>query len=117
MVTERVSGAVELSVVAQELARHCDAVVALGAVIRGGTPHFEYVCDAVTAGLTRVALDEGTPVGNGVLTCHTEEEARERAGLPGSTEDKGGQAVVAALDAALALRRLREPPQRMGFSS
>jgi len=64
----RVAGAVELPVVAQELSRHYDAVVCLGAVIRGGTPHFEYVCDAVTAGLTRVALDSGTPVGNGVLT-------------------------------------------------
>ncbi|HEV2087984.1 MAG TPA: 6,7-dimethyl-8-ribityllumazine synthase, partial [Cryptosporangiaceae bacterium] len=52
LVTERVAGAVELPVVAQELARHCDAVVARGAVIRGGTPHFDYVCDAVTAGLT-----------------------------------------------------------------
>ena len=55
--------------------RHHDAVVALGVVIRGGTPHFEYVCDAVTDGLTRVALDESTPVGNGVLTCDTEEQA------------------------------------------
>ncbi|HEX6454549.1 MAG TPA: 6,7-dimethyl-8-ribityllumazine synthase [Trebonia sp.] len=103
----RAAGAVELPVVAQELARHYDAVVCLGAVIRGGTPHFEYVCDAVTAGLTRVALDSGKPVGNGVLTCNTIEEARARAGLPDSSEDKGWEAVVAALDTALLLRSIR----------
>lgn len=103
----RVAGAVELPVVAQELARHYDAVVCLGAVIRGGTPHFEYVCDAVTAGLTRVALDAGTPIGNGVLTCDTLDDARARSGLPGSREDKGWEAVVAALDAALLLRSIR----------
>jgi 6,7-dimethyl-8-ribityllumazine synthase len=103
----RVAGAVELPVVAQELAKHYDAVVCLGAVIRGGTPHFEYVCDAVTAGLTRVALDAGAPVGNGVLTCNTVEEARDRAGLPDSGEDKGWEAVVAALDTAILLRSIR----------
>ncbi|GAA3874963.1 6,7-dimethyl-8-ribityllumazine synthase [Saccharothrix violaceirubra] len=103
----RVAGAVELPVVAQELARTHDAVVALGVVIRGGTPHFEYVCDAVTAGLTRVALDTSTPVGNGVLTCDTEEQADARAGFPHSVEDKGFEAVVAALDAAVTLRVLR----------
>ncbi len=103
----RVAGAVELPVVAQELAKRFDAVVCLGAVIRGGTPHFEYVCDAVTAGLTRVALDEGTPVGNGVLTCNTIEQARDRSGLPDSSEDKGWEAVVAALETAILLRSLR----------
>jgi 6,7-dimethyl-8-ribityllumazine synthase len=103
----RVAGAVELPVVAQELTRRYDAVVCLGAVIRGGTPHFEYVCDAVTAGLTRVALDAGTPVGNGVLTCNTLQEARDRCGLPDSSEDKGWEAVVAALDTALLLRSIR----------
>ena len=105
---ERVAGAVELPVVAQQLARTHDAVVALGVVIRGGTPHFEYVCDAVTYGLTRVALDESTPVGNGVLTTDTEEQVRDRAGLPGSAEDKGEQACAAALDTAVRLHRLRE---------
>lgn len=104
---ERVAGAIELPVVAQQLARTHDAVVALGVVIRGGTPHFEYVCDAVTYGLTRVALDEGTPVGNGVLTTDTEQQALDRAGLPDSIEDKGGQACAAALDTAVTLRRLR----------
>jgi 6,7-dimethyl-8-ribityllumazine synthase len=103
----RVPGAAELPVVAQELARRHDAVVCLGAVIRGGTPHFEYVCDSVTAGLTRVALDHDTPVGNGVLTCNTVEQARDRCGLPDSSEDKGWEAVVAALDTALLLRAIR----------
>jgi 6,7-dimethyl-8-ribityllumazine synthase len=103
----RVAGAVELPVVAQALAKGHDSVVALGVVIRGGTPHFEYVCDAVTAGLTRVALDTHTPVGNGVLTCDTEEQALDRAGLPESAEDKGREAVLAALDAARTLRCLR----------
>lgn len=103
----RVSGTFELPVVCQELARTHDAVVALGAVVRGGTPHFEYVCDAVTSGLTRVALDERTPVGNGVLTCDTHEQAVDRSGRPGSTEDKGAEACSAALHTALVLRDLR----------
>ncbi len=111
----RVAGAIELPVVAQALARNHDAVVALGVVIRGGTPHFEYVCDAVTAGLTRVALDESTPVGNGVLTCDTEEQALDRSGRPGAKEDKGYEAAVAALDTAHALRSLRQPWTERGF--
>ena len=106
----RVPGTVELPVVCQELARTHDAVVALGAVVRGGTPHFEYVCDAVTAGLTRVALDERTPVGNGVLTCDTRSQAVERAGGPGAAEDKGAEACLAALRTALVLRELRAVP-------
>ena len=104
----RVPGAVELPVVAAELARRHDAVACLGAVIRGGTPHFDYVCDSVTAGLTRVALDARTPIGNGVLTCDTVESARDRCGLPDSHEDKGWEAVVAALETALLLRSIRE---------
>ena len=103
----RVAGAVELPVVAAELANGHDAVVCLGAVIRGGTPHFDYVCDAVTYGLARVALDARTPVGNGVLTCDTIEQARDRSGGPGSAEDKGADAVLAALETALVLRELR----------
>ena len=113
----RAPGAVELPVVAQALADRHDAVVALGVVIRGGTPHFEYVCDAVTAGLTRVALDAGKPVGNGVLTCDTEQQARDRAGLPGSAEDKGWEATIAALATALTLRGLRTPQRATGFSA
>lgn len=105
----RVPGAVELPVVAAELARRHDAVACLGAVIRGGTPHFEYVCDAVTYGLGRAALDAGTPVGNGVLTCDTLQQAIDRSGAEGSREDKGWDAVVAALDTALVLRALRIP--------
>jgi 6,7-dimethyl-8-ribityllumazine synthase len=101
-----VAGAVELPVVAAALARKHDAVACLGAVIRGGTPHFDYVCDAVTYGLTRVALDTGTPVGNGVLTCDTIEQAIERSGGAGSKEDKGWETVIAALDTALVLREI-----------
>jgi len=103
----RVPGTVELPVVCQELARGHDAVVALGVVVRGGTPHFQYVCDAVTAGLTRVSLDERTPVGNGVLTCDTHAQAVDRCGGPGAAEDKGAEASRAALRTALLLRELR----------
>jgi 6,7-dimethyl-8-ribityllumazine synthase len=103
----RVLGAIEIPVVAQELAHNHDAVVALGVVIRGQTPHFDYVCDAVTQGLTRVSLDAATPVANGVLTTDTEEQALDRAGLPTSAEDKGAQATAAALTTALTLLDLR----------
>jgi 6,7-dimethyl-8-ribityllumazine synthase len=103
----RVLGAIEIPVVAQELARNHDAVVALGVVIRGQTPHFEYVCDAVTQGLTRVSLDTATPVANGVLTTNNEQQALDRAGLPDSVEDKGAQATGAALNTALTLLDLR----------
>jgi 6,7-dimethyl-8-ribityllumazine synthase len=106
VITARVAGSVELPVVAQALARRVDAVVALGVVIKGETQHFEYVCDAVTAGLTRVALDEGTPVAHGVLTVHSLGQARDRAGLEDSIEDKGWQSTVAVLDAALAIREV-----------
>jgi 6,7-dimethyl-8-ribityllumazine synthase len=103
----RVPGSFELPVGALGLARAgCDAVVALGVVIRGGTPHFEYVCRAATDGLTRVALDTGVPVGFGVLTCDTEEQALDRSGLAGSQEDKGREAAEAAVATALALRRI-----------
>jgi 6,7-dimethyl-8-ribityllumazine synthase len=111
----RVAGAMELPVVCQALTKHHDAVVALGVVIRGGTPHFDYVCDSVTAGLTRVALDEHTPVGNGVLTCDTEQQAIDRCGLPESVEDKGFEACVAALDTALVIKSVRCPWEKEGF--
>ncbi|HEU0241672.1 MAG TPA: 6,7-dimethyl-8-ribityllumazine synthase [Micromonosporaceae bacterium] len=103
-VVARVSGSVELPLVAQALARTCDAVVALGVVIRGETAHFDYVCRSVTDGLTRVALDASTPVAHGVLTVDSMAQAVDRAGLPTSGEDKGFTATVAALDAALAIR-------------
>ncbi len=104
----RVPGSFELPVVAAELAQGGqDAVVALGVVIRGGTPHFEYVCSAATDGLSRVSLDHRVAVGFGLLTCDTEEQALDRAGLPGSQEDKGYEAASAALVTARALRELR----------
>ncbi|MBB3675458.1 6,7-dimethyl-8-ribityllumazine synthase [Modestobacter versicolor] len=111
----RVPGAIELPVVAQALAQTHDAVVALGVVVRGGTPHFEYVCDSFTAGLTRVSLDSGKPVGNGVLTTEGEQQARDRAGMDESGEDKGWEATAAALQTALVLRDLRTPKQSTGF--
>lgn len=103
----RVAGSVELPIVAQALARRCDAVVALGVVVRGDTAHFDYVCKSVTEGLTRVALDESTPVAHGVLTVDDDNQAVARAGYPDSDEDKGWGAAVAALDAALAVRSVR----------
>jgi len=102
----RVAGSVELPIVAQALAKRCDAVVALGVVIRGETAHFDYVCDAVTTGLIRVSLDEQTPVAHGVLTVESLGQAKDRAGLEDSIEDKGWQSTVAVLDAALAIRSL-----------
>jgi 6,7-dimethyl-8-ribityllumazine synthase len=102
----RVPGTVELSVACARLAPHHDALVALGVVVRGGTPHFEYVCQGVTAGLTQVAVATGVPVGFGVLTCDTTEQALERAGLPGSSEDKGHEAATAAVATAVTLRDL-----------
>ena len=101
------AGAIRLTWVGQRLAYTDDGVVALGVVIRGGTPHLEDVCDAVTYGLTRISLDSHTPVGNGVLTVDTEGQALDRAGLPDSVEDKGREAVLAALDTARVLRSLR----------
>ena len=104
----RVPGTFELPVVAAALAKAgYDAVVALGVVIRGGTPHFDYVCSAATDGLTKVSVDHAVPVGFGVLTCDTEEQALDRAGLEGSAEDKGWEATAAALDTARVLQGLR----------
>lgn len=104
----RVAGSFELPVVAKAaLEAGADAVVALGVIIRGGTPHFEFVSSAATDGLTRVALDTGKPVGFGVLTLDDEQQGLDRAGLPGSKEDKGAEAADAALRTALTLRTLR----------
>jgi 6,7-dimethyl-8-ribityllumazine synthase len=103
----RVPGTFELPIAAQAAALDgADAVVALGVVIRGGTPHFDYVCSAATSGLTRVALDTGVPVGFGILTCDDEQQALDRAGLPGSHEDKGAEAAAAAMNTAVVLRRI-----------
>ncbi|WP_026554298.1 6,7-dimethyl-8-ribityllumazine synthase [Arthrobacter sp. 35W] len=97
----RVPGSFELPVAAARLAGEYDAVVALGVVVRGGTPHFDYVCQAATMGLTEVSIRTGIPVGFGVLTCDTEQQGLDRAGLPGSVEDKGYEATSAALATAL----------------
>ncbi|MGW9113614.1 6,7-dimethyl-8-ribityllumazine synthase [Microbacterium sp. NPDC055683] len=104
----RVPGSFELPVVAKAaLDGGADAVVALGVIIRGGTPHFDFVSNAATDGLTRVALDTGKPVGFGVLTLDDEQQGIDRAGLPGSKEDKGAEAADAAIRTALTLRDLR----------
>lgn len=104
----RVPGSFELPIVCQAaLESGADAVVALGVIIRGGTPHFEFVSHAATDGLTRVALDTGKPVGFGVLTLDDEQQGLDRAGLPGSKEDKGAEAATAAIATAVLLRSLR----------
>jgi len=104
----RVPGTFELPVAAAVAARDgADAVVALGVVIRGGTPHFDYVCSGATTGLTDVATTTGVPVGFGVLTCDDEQQALDRAGLPGSVEDKGYEAAQAAVATVRALAGLR----------
>ncbi|WNE99996.1 6,7-dimethyl-8-ribityllumazine synthase [Streptomyces luomodiensis] len=106
----RVPGSFELPVAAKVLAGHgYDAIVALGVVIRGGTPHFDYVCQGVTQGLTQVSVATGVPIGFGVLTCDTEEQAIDRAGLEGSSEDKGHEAVTAAVATVAGLRSVARP--------
>lgn len=103
----RVSGSFELPLASKvALENGADAVVALGVIIRGGTPHFEYVSSATTDGLLRVMLDTGKPIGFGVLTLDDEQQGLARAGLPGSTEDKGAEAAIAALSTAVVIRGL-----------
>lgn len=108
----RVPGTVELSVACARLAPSFDALVALGVVIRGGTPHFDYVCSGVTHGLTDVSTRTGIPIGFGVLTCDDDQQALDRAGLPGSREDKGHEAAVAAVATAVTLADLA--PRTLG---
>ncbi len=105
-----VDGALDLPVVVQACARRYDAVVALGCVIRGKTAHFNLVCDSLTTGLTRIALDEETPIGHGVLTVDDEDQAYERAGGVDAKEDRGADAVRAALSAAVELGKIRTFP-------
>ncbi|MFM7014487.1 MAG: 6,7-dimethyl-8-ribityllumazine synthase [Actinomycetota bacterium] len=94
----RVPGAFELPLAAQgAIESGSEVVIALGVVIRGDTPHFDYVCQAVTSGLSRVQLDYSIPIGFGVLTVDNEKQALDRAGLEGSKEDKGAEAVEAAI--------------------
>ncbi|HEX6549664.1 MAG TPA: 6,7-dimethyl-8-ribityllumazine synthase [Gammaproteobacteria bacterium] len=105
----RVPGAFELPLIVQELAANsdCDAVIALGAVIRGDTPHFDFVAGECARGLSQVALDTGVPVAFGVLTCDTAEQALERAG--GKAGNKGADAAMTALEMANLLQMLGEP--------
>ncbi|MCX9192985.1 6,7-dimethyl-8-ribityllumazine synthase [Carbonactinospora thermoautotrophica] len=106
----RVPGTFELPVAARALAeRGYQAIVALGVVVRGDTPHFDYVCQAATYGLTQVAVTTGVPIGFGVLTCDTVDQAYARAGLEGSREDKGYEAAMAAIATVKALRTVAEP--------
>jgi 6,7-dimethyl-8-ribityllumazine synthase len=106
----RVPGAFELPVAASRLAAAgYDAIVCLGVVVRGGTPHFDYVCQAATSGCTDVAVHTGVPVGFGVLTCDNDEQALARSGLPGSSEDKGREAALAAVETALVLAKELQP--------
>lgn len=108
----RAPGSFELPIVVQALTDDdFDAIVALGVVIRGGTPHFDFVCNSVAQGLMSVALASGVPVGFGVLTCDTEEQALDRAGLANSTEDKGYEATHAAISTALLLKEIRPAVQ------
>jgi 6,7-dimethyl-8-ribityllumazine synthase len=102
----RVPGAYDLPPVARRIAAsgRCDAIVALGAVIRGETAHFDYVAGECAAGLARVAADTGVPVAFGVLTTEDEAQAMERAG--GSEGNKGADAALAAVELATLLRKL-----------
>jgi 6,7-dimethyl-8-ribityllumazine synthase len=103
-----VPGSFELPVVSRAaLDAGADAVVALGVIIRGGTPHFEYVSDAATSGLAQVSVLTGKPVGFGLLTLDDEQQGLDRAGLADSKEDKGAEAAEAALATAVLLRSLR----------
>ena len=104
----RVPGAFELPVACSVLVASYDAVVALGVVIRGGTPHFDYICQAVAIGLTEVSVRTGVPVGFGVLTCDNDQQALDRAGLEGSGEDKGYEAATAAVATTVTLRDLTD---------
>ena len=99
----RVPGTFELPVACARLADKFDAMIALGVVVRGGTPHFDYVCEGATQGLIQVMVDTGKPIGFGVLTCNTEQEAIDRSGLPGSAEDKGREAAEAVLATLVAI--------------
>lgn len=99
----RAPGSFELPLLAARAAETHDVVVALGVVVRGGTPHFDYVCLAATNGLTNVSVDTKTPIGFGVLTCDNEEQGLDRAGLENSSEDKGYEAYSAAVMTVAAL--------------
>lgn len=110
----RVSGAFELPVVAKAALKNgFDAVVCLAVIVRGGTPHFEYVSSAATDGLTQVAIKTGKPVGFGVLTVDTVAQGLDRAGLEGSSESKGQEAALAALEAAVLVKTINAEGKAM----
>lgn len=95
----KVAGSFEIPLASQQmLDAGFDAVITVGLVLRGETPHFDYVCQGVTSGVMDVMLSRGKPIGFGVLMCDNLEQAKARSGLPGSKEDKGYDAAVAALD-------------------
>tara|TARA_B100000941_G_C28456484_1_gene528235 strand:+ start:551 stop:1018 length:468 start_codon:yes stop_codon:yes gene_type:complete len=102
----KVPGAFELPLVARRVARQreCDAIICLGAVIRGATPHFDYVASQCASGIARVSLDEDIPIIFGVLTTNTIEEAIERAGS--KSGNKGSDAAMTALEMVSLLRAL-----------
>lgn len=110
----KVPGSWELPVVVRELAsqkRH-DAIICLAAVIRGDTPHFDYVAGEAVKGIAQVAIENGVPVGFGVLTCNTLEQAIDRAGTKGG--NKGFDAAMAAIEMANLMRQLRQAPGASG---
>ncbi len=113
----RVPGTFELVVACARLAPAYDALVALGVVVRGGTPHFDYVCQAATLGLTEVGVRTGVPIGFGVLTCDDDAQALDRSGLPGSHEDKGHEAATAAVSTAVTLLALTAPRTPAGVGT
>lgn len=102
----RIPGAFELPLVCQKLAaaRKYDGILALGAVIRGGTPHFDYVCAEASKGIAQAMLQSGTPIGFGLLTCDSIEQAIERAGSKGG--NKGVEAAAAMLETIRVLEQL-----------
>jgi 6,7-dimethyl-8-ribityllumazine synthase len=102
----RVPGAFDMPLVVRRLAlsKRYDAIVALGAVIKGQTAHFDFVAGECASGVARAALESGVPVGFGVLTCETLEQAIDRAG--GKAGNKGAEAALAALEMANLLKRL-----------
>ncbi len=102
----RVPGAFELPVAARRIARmrRADGIVALGAVIRGQTPHFDYVCAECAAGLRQVSLEHEIPIGFGVLTCDTVDQALDRAGSKAG--NKGADAALAVVEMINLLRQL-----------
>jgi len=103
----RVTGSFELIAATKAAVnKKFDAVIALGVVLKGETPHFDYVCQAVTNGLTQIAAETGKPIGFGVLTCDNHAQAKARAGFPGSIEDKGKDTAMAVLNSLIEHKKL-----------